>query len=150
MRRLAPATALSLLPSLARAAELQDTLVPILVVGIVFGFSALVVGMVFYAVHRAQRLRHETIRLALEKGQPLPADLLDPPARRDPKLRDLRRGLLLLAFGIGVCLYLGLSPLAGVHREWPAGFVPGLMGLAYLATWAVGRSRTGQERTDGR
>jgi hypothetical protein len=152
MTRLAPAALLALLPGLARAASaadgLAEILVPIGVVGTIFGFAAVMIGIVAYGRHRNQRLRHETIRLALEKGQPLPAEILDPTDRRDPSLRDLRRGLLLLAVGAGACLYLGLSSIAEVHREWPAGLIPGLMGLAYLATWTVARRRTGERRPD--
>lgn len=144
MRRLAPAALLAALPALARAADmmpvdLTDILVPIGVVGTVFGFSALIVGIVFYAVHRDNRLRHETIRMALEKGQPLPPELLDPVKQHDPIMRDLRRGLILLGVGLGVGLFLAFSPVAGAHRQWAVGFVPGIMGLAYLAAYAVAR-----------
>jgi hypothetical protein len=152
MTRFTPAVLAALLPAVARAAsstdDLAEILVPIGVVGTIFGFTAVMIGIVAYARHRNGRLRHETIRLAIEKGQPLPPELLDPMIRRDPALRDLRRGLLLLAVGLGACLYLGLSPLPGVHREWAAGFIPGLMGLAYLATWAIGRRTPAEAGTD--
>jgi hypothetical protein len=153
MTRLAPAALLALLPALARAASssaegLAEILVPIGVVGTVFGFAAVTIGIVAYARHRNGRLRHETIRLAIEKGQPLPPELLDPIRRSDPALRDLRRGLLLLALGLGACLYFGLSPEPDLHQQWAAGFIPGLMGLAYLATWAIGRRMPAEARTD--
>ncbi len=140
MRRLVPATLLATLPALARAADtlpvdLEDILVPIGVVGTVFGFSALIVGIVFYAVHRDNRLRHETIRMALEKGQPLPPELLDPVKQHDPIMRDLRRGLLLIGLGLGLGLFFAVIG----EPEWAIGFIPGFMGVAYLACYAMAR-----------
>lgn len=140
MRRLVPAALLATLPALARAADtmpidLEDILVPIGVPGVVFGFSALIVGIVFYAIHRDNRLRHETIRLALEKGQPLSADVLDPAKRVDPVMRDLRRGLLLIGLGLGLGLFFAVAG----EPEWAIGFIPGLMGVAYLACYAMAR-----------
>ena len=67
--------------------------VPIAIVAITFGCGVLIVGTVAYTAHRGRQLRHETIRLALEKGQPVPLELLGattPGARR----RDLKRGLI--------------------------------------------------------
>ena len=136
MNRLAPAFLLALAPGLARAAEANLTaiLVPIAVIGITFGFTALTVGILAYRRYRSDTLRHETIRLALEKGQPLPPGLLDPVAVRDPGARDLRRGLVLLAIGLGLGLYLYFSPAPGApHPTWAVGFIPGLMGISYLA-----------------
>ncbi|HET6437450.1 MAG TPA: DUF6249 domain-containing protein [Anaeromyxobacter sp.] len=141
MNRAPLALLLALAPGLARAdIDLENVLVPISVVGIVFGFTALMVGIVFYAVHRNSRLRHETIRIALEKGQPLPPNLLDPPSRRrDPVQKDLRSGLLLVAIGLGVGLFLLLAPFGEGQRAWAVGFIPLLMGFAYLAAYAVAR-----------
>jgi len=153
MIRLAPAALLALVPALAGAtdsvsANLPNILVPLGAIGSTFAFPLLLVAIVAYARHRNQRLRHETIRLALEKGQPLPPEILDPVDRRDPALRDLRRGLVLVAIGLGVCIYLGLTPLAQLHREWPAGFVPACIGLAYLAAGAIARRSTAIDRPE--
>lgn len=147
MNRLAPAFLLALAPGLARAAEANLTaiLVPIAVIGITFGFTALTVGILAYRRYRSDTLRHETIRLALEKGQPLPPGLLDPVAVRDPGARDLRRGLVLLAIGLGLGLFLYFAPAPGTHpHTWSIGFIPGLMGLAYLLAYAfAGRPARG-------
>ncbi len=141
LARLLPATLLAALPALARAGDLEAVLVPIGVTGTVFGFTAVIVGLVAYARHRTQRLRHETIRLAIEKGQALPPDLLDaarPPGDRSAE-RDLRRGLVLVAVGLGVGLFLALAPFSGADQNWSIGFIPGLIGVAYLVAYAIGR-----------
>lgn len=143
---LLPAVLLATLPAAAWAETgLEEIIVPIGITGVVFGFTAVIVAVVAYARHRAQQLRHETIRLALEKGQPLPPDLLDPaslpdgrPGHHSPE-RDLRRGLVLVALGIGVCLYVGLARFPGTGHNWSVGLIPGLIGVAYLVAWAVGR-----------
>jgi hypothetical protein len=142
LTHLLPAALLAALPALARAAtDLEAVVVPIAVTGTVFGFTAVIVGLVAYTRHRTQRLRHETIRLAIEKGQALPPDLLDaarPPGDRSAE-RDLRRGLVLVAVGLGIGLYLALAPFSGGGHNWSVGFIPGLIGVAYLVAYAVGR-----------
>jgi Domain of unknown function (DUF6249) len=92
-------------------------LIPIL--GIVFGcgLPIAIVGLLLYFKHRKEVLWHETARLALEKGQPIPArpdgefSLADQPPptadlaewrrlqRASRRWRDLRAGLILVAIG---------------------------------------------------
>jgi hypothetical protein len=125
---------------------LLDFLIPIL--GIVTPF-AFVLGMA--AIHtraeaRKQKLRHDTIRLAIEKGQPIPADLLEgEPAqkRRD----DRRKGIILLAVAVGLFVLLDqcgtaiVATGAGIHAgglKWAA-LIPGLVGVALLVNWALTR-----------
>lgn len=140
MKRFLPTALLAVLPALARADEM---IAPIGVSGVVFGFTAIIVGIVAYGRYRSQRLRHETIRMALEKGQLLPPDLLDRAAssryaRNSPE-RDLRRGLVLLAVGLGSSLCLRFSETFGQESSWAVGFIPGLIGVAYLVAYALGR-----------
>jgi hypothetical protein len=111
----------------------QDTIVTIFGTGIVFAFSALIVGIIFYARHREKQLRHETIRLALEKGQALPPELLQGGARTQRS--DLSRGVLLLSVGAGLTLFLAVER----HRGWGAGLVLVCLGLGYLVSHALGR-----------
>lgn len=150
MNRLAPALLLALLPAVAWASDLTETVTPIAIVGTVFGFTALIIGIVAYGRFRNQKLRHETIRLAIEKGQPLPSDLLDPVRRRDPRISDLRRGLLLLALGLGAGLFFYFSnPPGAPQHTWAVGFIPGLMGIAYLVSHAVARPKARDPQTAG-
>ncbi len=150
MRRPALAFPLALLPALARASDLTETVTPIALTGTVFGFAALMVGIVVYGRFRSQKLRHETIRLAIEKGQALPGDLLDPGRRRDPATSDLRRGLVLVAVGLGASLFLLLAtPPGALEHTWAIGFVPGLMGVAYLVAHALARPRAPGPQADG-
>lgn len=92
-----------------------------------------IVGGLIIAHHR-QKLWHETARLALEKGQALPAQLDEAPQsqprqRTDGPGRDLRRGLILIATGAG--LYLFLDALVGRALGY-VGAIPGFIGVALL------------------
>ena len=108
-------------------------LASVLVSAVIFGFTLAIVVAVLYARHRARQMRHETIRLALEKGQPLPPELLEPPAAR---ASDLARGVKLFALGLGLSLMLFLME----KRAWPAGLILVALGLGYLVShWLTGR-----------
>lgn len=88
-----------------------------------------------YFHHRRRELWHETARIALEKGQPLPP--LDPDQaehahssqskNRDDN-HDVRGGLVLIAVGAG--LFLMLGSLSSNLRL--IGAIPGFIGIALL------------------
>jgi hypothetical protein len=106
-------------------------------IGIILGICGLGVGLVFglsgmYFHHRRQELWHQTARIALEKGQPLPTLPDDEPARSDRDdrrasdargpARDFRTGLILVGTGIGLYFLVGLGVAA----------IVGCIGLALL------------------
>jgi Domain of unknown function (DUF6249) len=104
---------------------------PIFMTGIIFGFSA-VFGIVALVLrYRERQLRHDTIRLALEEGQPVPAELLRDPvgARRT----DLSRGIILLSLGAGLSLFLWTAE----KRSWGIGLVLVALGLGFIASHAL-------------
>jgi hypothetical protein len=86
-----------------------------------------VVAAALYAAYRKERLRHETLRAAIERGASIPADLITPPPR--PR-SDLRRGVLLTASGIGLGILLAAT--APDKSVWTASLIPTLLGLGYL------------------
>jgi hypothetical protein len=75
---------------------------------------------------KRSQLWHETARVALEKGQPLPKNLLD----RDRRL-DMRSdvGVSLIWIAVGAALYCSL-PDGPAYRVWAT--VPGFIGIACL------------------
>ena len=86
------------------------------------------------------RLQHETLRLMIEKGRPIPPEFLQPEeAPRRPR-NDLRTGLILVGVGVGVWLL----PLSRLINH--AGFIPLLMGVAFLLTWAIEARKNGQSK----
>ncbi|HZZ35508.1 MAG TPA: DUF6249 domain-containing protein [Caulobacteraceae bacterium] len=109
-----------------------------------------------YFKYKDRQRMHDTLRVAFEKGQPVPpeviealqsnvADRLAPTAER-----DLRRAIVLIAVGLGLCglgygFWYGLMAV----NEMPAyivggiiagtGAIPGLIGVAYLILWLTRR-----------
>jgi hypothetical protein len=116
-------------------------LIPI--AGMAFAFGVILLGVLEKA--QKEKLRHETIRHALEKGQPLPPELLEGrPLRR---ARDDRRGgLVSIAVGIGVFVFFDAMQSEGVPDgvKW-LGLIPGLVGIALLINWALERGGTNDQ-----
>ena len=110
----------------------------LIIVGMLLAFPVFVVAIVALALsfkHRQRQMWHETARLALEKGQPLP------PMPGDDKSRaaggpggekmiyhDVRGGLVLIA--VGAALWLTSPPHGGGWRV--IGAVPLFTGVALL------------------
>jgi hypothetical protein len=110
----------------------------IAICGMILGLIMGMAGM--YFAHQRQRLWHETARLALEKGQPIPANPDEhhsPGAKRtDLNQHDLRGGLVLIAVGMGV--YFFLAAVADQRVAW-LGAVPGFIGIALVVHWGLTR-----------
>jgi hypothetical protein len=74
-------------------------------------FVLALLGLSLYFSARQARARLELIERVLEKGQPVPAELFhgrDEPPTEVLQRRDLRRGVGLLAWGLGAALALYL------------------------------------------
>jgi len=122
-------------PSLA---FISDDFRKLIVIGI--PLAGMILGGVIsisamYFCHRRRELWHETARIALEKGQPLPlmpgesADSLRASSDSGGGKNDVRAGLILIAVGGGLMIffnYVGAPQVAGV------GAIPGLIGVALL------------------
>jgi hypothetical protein len=117
-------------------------LIPIISILAVFGMPVAIVGIILFVRHRRNRMLHETIRAMVEKGVPIPPELISgggaalgstpPPARRGDN--DLRGGLILIAVGVGVMMIAG---------KW--GAIPLLIGVAMIVAWLIGhKTRTNQ------
>lgn len=74
-----------------------------------------------------------TLRLMVEKGVEIPAELLiAPPTKRN----DLRRGTILVALGLSLVLLIGLVDGFG-DGSWAVGLIPAFIGAGYLYVWRV-------------
>ena len=88
-----------------------------------------------YFKYQRQRLWHETARIALEKGQPLPVNSAkDEQESHSPRARnDLRTGMILIAVSVGLMLtpwrFNGLEQVNGL---WFGAAIPGCIGVALL------------------
>jgi hypothetical protein len=112
-------------------------------VGIVFltlfGAPVLIVAVIMYFGFSRNRMMHRTVRMMVEKGQPVPEALLNPP----PAVRkrsDMRRGVVLVMVGLGLVIFLGaVNDWEG--GSWAIGIIPFLIGLGYLLVWKLEGSR---------
>lgn len=103
--------------------------------GLYLGLAGLIAAIIFgglgmYFHHRRQALWHETARIALEKGQPLPP-LQDEETSQshERKDNDFRSGLVLIAVGAGLFFFLN----AFLGRAFGlVGAIPGFIGVALL------------------
>lgn len=91
--------------------------------------SVIIVFGLKFALRR-QELWHETARVALEKGQPLPPMPGDMNETEHPEQNsDIRTGLIMIAVGAGLYLFF-LSLFDGWLKY--VGAIPGFIGVALL------------------
>ena len=123
-------------------ADLQQmrNLVAIPIVAIVFlsifGAPVAIVVMIGIFSMIATRTRQRTIRMMVEKGQPVPAELLAPATRGIRRRSDVRRGVVWTMVGLGLMIWLAaVNDWEG--GAWSFGLIPFLIGLGYLIVWKL-------------
>lgn len=123
-------------------ADLQQmrNLVAIPIVAIVFlsifGAPVAIVVMIGIFSIIATRMRQRTIRMMVEKGQPVPAELLAPATRGIRRRSDARRGVVWTMVGLGLMIWLAaVNDWEG--GAWSFGLIPFLIGLGYLIVWKL-------------
>jgi hypothetical protein len=117
--------------------EIPAIVVPIVAITLltVFGAPVLIVGLIMYFSFSRSRALHRTVRMMVEKGQPVPEALLNPPPAQRQR-SDLRRGVVLAMIGIGLMAFLGAaSDWDG--GAWTLGLIPFLIGVGYLLVWKL-------------
>ena len=114
--------------------------------GMVFIAALVIVPRYFKSVER-QKVA-DTLRAAIEKGQPLPPEIVEAIAR-DTKLppspsRDLRTGIIWLGVAMGL---VALGLIVGFEEPdasyWFIGFAafPGFIGLAFIVLGLINRTK---------
>src|SRR6266545_1257663 len=123
-------------------ADLQQmrNLVAIPIVAIVFlsifGAPVAIVIMIGIFSIIATRMRQRTIQMMVEKGQPVPAELLAPATRGIRRRSDARRGVIWTMVGLGLMIWLAaVNDWEG--GAWSFGLIPFLIGLGYLIVWKL-------------
>jgi len=109
---------------------------PVLVMLIIFGSLTAIVFGPSYLKSRERREIQTTVRHAIDKGQELPPELIDAMTREvasklPSRTRDLRRGVIWLAVGIGIAAFSYLSNL-GWNDHDMEGAAAATMGLAAI------------------
>ena len=130
---------------------MAEILVPISFIA--FLTAIIIVPIIMRSQDRARL--HETVRLAYEKGQPVPPELIEI-LQRDTRSsgelefkygpgRDLRRAVILIGIALGlVAMSFALGTLQGNEARYgtlAGASIPGFIGLGYLALWYFGRNK---------
>src|SRR5256886_9888827 len=102
----------------------------------IFGAPVLIVIMIGIFALLGSRMRQRTIRMMVEKGQPVPAELLAPEVRSVRRRSDVRRGVVWTMVGLGLMIWLAaVNDWEG--GAWSFGLIPFLIGLGYLIVWKL-------------
>lgn len=112
-----------------------EELIPI----VLFIMTAVVFLGYFYWNHRNRQAIMDTVQKAIDTGNELkPEMLVQLGAAFNPKMRDLRRGIVFLALGIGGLLSSMFFEVPQVVGGIRAGSVfPLMLGLGYLLVWKL-------------
>ena len=115
-----------------------ELLIP--VCGILMPLAVVIAALNF--AYRYQERKHKTIVELLEKGLPVPRELLRMPQQRTGSA--LMRALTLVGIGVGVCAFLGA--MFGLdHGLWASGLIPLCIGVAQLIALKIEPQRVEQE-----
>jgi hypothetical protein len=127
-------------------------MVPVMIVLIIFGsIASLFIAPRYFKSVERQKMA-DTLRLAIEKGQPLPTEVIEAMSSnvRHPGLppspqRDLRTGIIWLGLGLGVA---GLGAAIGSYEpDWALPFLgmatfPIFIGLAFVVLGLLNRPKS--------
>jgi hypothetical protein len=102
----------------------------------IFGAPVLIVAVIMYFGFSRNRMMHKTIRMMVEKGQPVPAALLAPPPPAVRQRSDMRRGVVLMMVGLALILFFG-AVNNWENGAWAIGIIPFLIGVGYLLVWKL-------------
>ncbi len=122
------------------------------------GFFAFLTAIIIVPVimrSRDRALLHETLRIAYEKGQPVPPEMIEMLQRdvrdRSGRIaktsadRDLRRAVILIGVALGLAaMGCALGMTEGAEAFYPtlaAATIPGFIGLGFLVLWFFGRNK---------
>ena len=118
--------------------DIPEFVIPIVAITMltVFGAPVLIVALILYFGFSKSRAQHRTIRMLAEKGQPIPAALLAPPAPAVRQRSDMRRGIILVMVGVALMICFGAwNDWEG--GAWAIGVIPFVIGLGYLLVWKL-------------
>jgi Flp pilus assembly protein TadB len=120
-----------------KSGDLPEFVIPIVAITMltVFGAPVLIVGLIMYFSFSRSRALQKTVRMMVEKGQPVPEALLNPPPAQRQR-SDLRKGIVLAMIGIGLMVFFGaVNDWEG--GSWTIGLIPFLIGAGYLLVWKL-------------
>lgn len=119
--------------------DFGHTLIAGLAIVLGIGAPIALAGLILLYKSRKTRMIHETAIMLAEKGQPVPPELF---IGTEMPFSDLRRGVVLIALGLGLALFM-----FQMEKPWGLGLIPLFMGVGYLIVWKL---ETGRQAKDGK
>lgn len=116
---------------------MNEVMIPIAM----FAMIAAIVIVPTWLKSKERQEMQATLRASLDKGQPLPPEIIDALTRQTVKPpasagRDLRTGVILLALSLGIAATFSfIGYRFGEDEAWGFGAfaaIPGAMGLAFI------------------
>lgn len=115
-----------------------------------FAFLGAIILVPRWFKNKERQELQATLRAAIERGQPLPPEVIDSITRDAPAPRtraarsrnDLRTGVVWLAVALGVAAFgyvLGFESIEAYHAFLGLACIPGFIGLALIALGLVDR-----------
>ncbi len=103
--------------------------------------SAAVLISFFYLSHRNKKAIQDTIRHSIDQGNPLTPEILEKlGTNHSPRVKDLRRGIVLAALGLAFMLAgLIVNDPDGTVGMMVSGMFPLMVGLGFLLVWKLNR-----------
>lgn len=116
----------------------MEDFIPLFAIFAVFGtITAIVVGP-SYLKSKERREMQATVRAAIDKGQPLPPEVIEALGKEATKnlpsrTRDIRRGIIWLAVGVGIAAFSLINDMTWERGEWGGpDFGGGMLGIAAI------------------
>ena len=148
-------TPMALAQTLLGQPAVQREVSPILIIALVALGVAFVLGIIalsLFAGQRGERQRLKLIERFIEKGQPVPRELVAPepaprPTAAEIRHLDIRRGITLLCWAAGVSIFLFIAFGDPRAAAWGLLFLfPGIG--SFIKAWLIGRQSTGTDAHD--
>lgn len=102
------------------------------------GAPIALVGLILWYKSHKTRMIHQTALQLAEKGQPVPPELFL--GAQEP-FSDLRRGVVLVALGLGLALFM-----YQMDKPWSLGLIPLFMGAGYLVVWKLDAGKSSERK----
>lgn len=115
----------------------MEDFIPLFAIFAVFGtITAIIVGP-SYLKSRERQDMQATVRAAIDKGQPLPPEVIaalgkDVAKNLPSRTRDIRRGVIWLAVGIGIAAFGLINDFSSLNGGWEDNAGDGLLGIAAI------------------
>lgn len=128
--------------------QFLDSIVPLVAVIAPFAMVVAIVAIVSINKSRNNAELQKTLRMSIEKGQPLPPEFVETMSRTVPKaknpMNDVRAGIILIAVAIGLTIASYVDNGFGMRNISGFAAIPGLIGVALLILGIIGLNRKSQ------